>query len=367
MGVRFRTSLAACSLAAVVALATGARAADWQDDAPPEWQQTLAAARAEGKVVVAGRAEIAERFIEAFKRDTGISMDFLGGGGRDLDARLERELNSDKVTMDIVLGGASGIELIDKGQIQPIKPRLMLPGVTNPANWADGRMKWVDNRGEYLPILNEYLFGWPLFNTAGVKIDAINTWQDLLKPEYKGKIAAFDPRPGGPGQAAAAYLTDLFGIDWVKRLYIGQQVKIARDSRQLAEWVARGINPIGIGTLAVQIEKFRDGGIKTLQVKPMTDGPGSVLGGSSVALLPKGVPHSNAATVFLNWYASHPAQTIFAEIWQTPSRRVDVKIAGIPDYVVPKPGVAYLDQYSETWYAQTRPMLIEEIVGVLGR
>jgi ABC-type Fe3+ transport system substrate-binding protein len=92
-----------------------------------------------------------------------------------------------------------------------------------------------------------------------------------------------------------------------------------------------------------------------------------VLGGSSVALLPKGVPHPNAATVFLNWYMSEPAQTIFAEIWQTPSRRVDVKVAGIPDYVVPKPGVAYLDQYSETWYVQTRPKLIDEIVGVLGR
>jgi iron(III) transport system substrate-binding protein len=211
------------------------------------------------------------------------------------------------------------------------------------------------------------LFGWPLFNTAGVKIDTINTWQDLLRPEFKGKIASFDPRPGGPGQAAAAYLADQFGIDWLKRLYVNQQVKLARDSNQLAEWVARGVYPIGLGTLAVGIERFRKGGIDTLQVKSMQDGPGSILGGSSVAVLPKGAPHSNATTVFLNWYASQPAQTIFATVWQTPSRRTDVKVEGIPTYVVPQPGVTYLDQYAETWYVDTRPKLIDEIVKVLGR
>jgi ABC-type Fe3+ transport system substrate-binding protein len=344
-----------------------ALAADWQDGTGPEWQKTLAAARAEGKVVVTGRPEIADPFMAAFKRDTGITMEFLGGVGRDLNSRLEREMASRNLTIDVMLSGANGVEYIEKGLLDPIKPRLMLPGVTDPKNWVDGKLKWVDNAGQYLLTPNEYLFGWPLFNSAGVRVESINTWQDLLKPEYKGKIASFDPRPGGPGQAAAAYLTDQFGIDWVKKLYVGQQVKLARDSNQLAEWVARGVYPIGIGTLAVEIERFRKGGIETLQVKPMQDGPGSVLGGSSVALLPKGAPHQNAATVFLNWYASQPAQTIFAQVWQTPSRRTDVKVAEIPPYVVPLEGVKYLDQYAETWYVDTRPKLVDEIVKELGR
>jgi iron(III) transport system substrate-binding protein len=369
--MEFRTLELARSIAAVAAAVIGisgaALAADWQDGGGAAWQKTLAAARAEGKVVVTGRPEIAEPFMTAFKRDTGITMEFLGGVGRDLNSRLEREMSTGNLTIDVMLSGANGVEYIARGLLDPIKPRLMLPGVTDPKNWVDGKLKWVDNAGQYLLTPNEYLFGWPLFNTAGVKIDAIDTWQDLLRPEFKGKIASFDPRPGGPGQAAAAYLTDLFGIDWVKRLYVGQQVKLARNSDQLAEWVARDVYPIGLGTLAVEIERFRKGGIETLRVKQMRDGPGSVLGGSSVALLPKGAPHQNAATVFLNWYASQPAQTIFARVWQTPSRRTDVKVDSIPDYVVPKPGVKYLDQYAETWYVDTRPKLVKEIVQALGR
>jgi ABC-type Fe3+ transport system substrate-binding protein len=360
MHVRIRqlNGLVAAFVATTFLLTSSARAADWQEGGGADWQKVLAAARAEGKVVVIGRPEIADPFITAFRRDTGIAMEFLGGVGRDLTSRLEREMNSGRLTLDVVLSGANGVDYIGKGLLDPIKPRLMLPGVTNPQNWADGKLKWVDNSGQFLLTANEYLFGWPLFNTAGVKIDTINTWQDLLRPEFKGRIASFDPRPGGPGQAAAAYLADRFGIDWVKRLYVSQQVKLARDSNQLTEWVARGVYPIGIGTLAVGIEHFRKGGIDTLQVKSMQDGPGSVLGGSSVALLPKGAPHPNAATVFLNWYASQPAQTIFATVWQTPSRRTDVKVENIPPYVVPQPGVTYLDQYAETWYIDTRPKLV---------
>ena len=365
--IRDAARIVAAAVVASVGLMGVAAAADWQDGAGAEWQKTLAAARAEGSVVVTGRPEIADKFMEAFKRDTGITMDFLGGVGRDLDSRLEREMNSGHLTIDVMLTGANGVDYVAKGQLDLIKPRLMLPGVTNPANWNDGRLKWVDKGEAYMFTANEYLFGWPLFNTAGVNLDSIASWQDLLKPEFKGKIASFDPRPGGPGQAAAAYLTDQFGIEWVKRLYVGQDVKLARDSRQLAEWVARGVYPIGIGTLAVEIERFKKGGIKTLQVKSMSDGHGSILGGSSVAIMPKGAPHPNAATVFLNWYASQPAQTIFATVWQTPSRRVDVKVDNIPDYVVPQHGVKYLDQYSENWYVQTRPKLVEEIVKVLGR
>jgi ABC-type Fe3+ transport system substrate-binding protein len=344
-----------------------ATAADWQEGAGPEWAKVLEAARAEGKVVLAGRPEMGPHFVKAFQRDTGVTMEYLGGNGRELQSRLDREVRSGNVTMDVVLGGASGVDMIEQGYLLPIKPRFMLPGVTDTKNWADGKLKWVDKAGEYMFTANEYLHCWPLFNSAVVKPSDVTSWQDLLKPQYKGKIAAFDPTTGGPGQAQAAYLVDLFGIDFVKKLYVGQEVKLARDSRQLVEWVARGVYPIALGSLPVEIERFKKAGITTLEVRHMTDGPGSLLGGSSVAVMPKGAPRPNAATVFLNWYASQPAQEIYASVWGTPSRRTDVKVANVPSYVVPKPGVQYLDQYAEDWYMNTRPKLQHAIVQALGR
>jgi ABC-type Fe3+ transport system substrate-binding protein len=97
----------------------------------------------------------------------------------------------------------------------------------------------------------------------------------------------------------------------------------------------------------------------------MDDGPGCLVGGFSVLKIAKGAPHPNAATVFLNWYASRPGQKAYSEAMDEPSRRLDVK-GDFPSYILPKPGVKYLDQYSEPWYLKERPKLEKAIIEALG-
>jgi hypothetical protein len=84
------------------------------------------------------------------------------------------------------------------------------------------------------------------------------SWKDLLKPQYKGKIAVYDPRRSGPGQTPVGYLATLFGNDYLRELYVGQQVRLTADNRQLAEWVAHGEYPIGIGLVQFAVEIFRN-------------------------------------------------------------------------------------------------------------
>jgi len=223
----------------------------------------------------------------------------------------------------------------------------------------------MDKGETYLFEPSEFLFGQPIFNTSLVKQGEITSWHDLLQPKYKGKVAAFDPRAVGAGQAAAAYVADLFGIDFVKLLYAGQEVTFTGNARQLVEWVARGTYAVGLGATPPEIEEYRTK-LGNIAVGDMKDGPGSLLGGSSVVAEPKAAPHPNAAQIFLNWYASQPAQQIYAEAWQAPSRRTDVHVPSMPDYVQPKPGVHYLDQYEEDWYVNTRPSVQAAIVEALG-
>jgi ABC-type Fe3+ transport system substrate-binding protein len=325
-------------------------AADWQAGAAPEWQKLLEAGRAEGKVVVAGRAEMAVPMGDAFKRDAGISLEFLGGEGRDQSTRIAREMRAGQVTIDVIFDGQSMIPFVNDGFMKPIKPQLVLPDVLDPANWNGGHLKWIDKENAYLFEGGEYVFGWILFNSDMIKPGEITSWKDLLKPQYKGKIASFDPRVGGPGQANASYVADVFGIDFVRHLFVDQDVAISSNSRQLVEWVARGNYPIALATLATEIESFRAAGVTNLAVAYMKDGPGAVLGGSSVLAEPKLAPDPNATAVFLNWYASEPGQRVFTTVWKTPSRRTDIPVDGIPDYVLPKPGATYLDQYTEAWY-----------------
>jgi len=327
-------------------------AADWQAGAGPDWQHLLDAARKEGSLVVAGRSAMAVPMGDAFKRDTGLSLDFLGGEGRDQMTRIAREMRAGQVTIDVIFDGQSMVPFVNDGYVKPIKPQLILPGVNDPGNWNGGRLKWVDKENAYLFEGGEYVFGWILFNADMIKPGEVTSWKDLLKPQYKGKIASFDPRVGGPGQANASFIADLFGIDFVRHLFADQEVAISNNSRQLVEWVARGNYPIALATLATEIESFRKAGMKNLAVAYMKDGPGAVLGGSSVLAEPKLAPHPNATAVFLNWYASEPGQRVFSTVWETPSRRTDVHVAGIPDYVLPQPGVTYMDQYTEAWYLE---------------
>lgn len=364
----FSRRLVASTMAAILAVTVAVQQAraDWQSDAPPEWQNVLKLARAEGKVVVVGRPDIAKPFAEGFKRDTGIELEFLGGQGKDQSSRILRELRSGNVTLDVILGGASDIAFVSQGYMEPIAPRLMLPNVTDRRNWAEGRLKWMDKAETYMFIGGEYIFGWPVFNANIIKPGEITSWRDLLKPQYKGKIAAWDPRSSGPGLAAASYIADVFGIDFVKQLYIGQDVTYARESRQLVDWAARGTYAIVLGALPLEVERFRNSGIKHLTVSNLADGPGSLLGGSAVMWQPKGNPHPNAATVFVNWFASTQGQEIYSDVWETPSRRTDIHNPSIPDYVIPKDGVHYLDQYEETWYVNSRPKIQDEITHALG-
>jgi iron(III) transport system substrate-binding protein len=329
---------------------SAAWAEDWQAGAGADWQKLLDAARKEGTVVVAGRSPLAVPMSNAFKHDTGISMNFLGGEGREQMTRLAREMRAGKVTIDVIFDGQSMVPFVNDGYMKPVKPQLILPNVTDAKNWKDGHLKWVDKEDAYLFEGAEYVHGWPLFNSDLVKVDEIKSWKDLLKPEYTGKIASFDPRVGGPGQAAASYLADLFGIDFVRHLYVDQKVALSNNSRQLVEWVERGNYPIALATLVTEIERFQKAGVKNLVVGQMTDGAGALLGGSAVVAEPKLAPNPNAAAVFLNWYASQRGQELYSDVWKIPSRRTDVHVTGIPPYVVPKPGVTYIDQYTETWY-----------------
>jgi ABC-type Fe3+ transport system substrate-binding protein len=339
---------------------------DWQNGAGSDWQKTLAEARHEGKVTVTGMGLLAEPLPAAFKRDTGIDLDYLPGPASDTAARFMREVEAGHPTIDISLGGGQEVALIKKEGLTPVKAQFMLSGVTQSSNWVDGHPLWFDTAQEYMFQGSNWVFGQPLVNAKLLKPEDVRSWQDLLKPEFKGKIAADDPRVPGPGQAEAAYIASTFGIEFLKKLYIGQNVTLTRDSRQLVEWVARGVHPIALGALPVIIERFRSQGFKELTVVSPTDGPGTVLGGFSVLKEAKDAPHPAAARVFINWYASQPGQQTYTRTMMEPSTRTDVKESNIPDYIIPKPGVKYLNQYQEAWYVQERPKLQAAIIEAMG-
>jgi ABC-type Fe3+ transport system substrate-binding protein len=360
-------------LASIAGMATGTMARadtqqaampDWQAGAPAEWHKVMKAARAEGELTVGGFPYLAKKMTAAFKRDTGIKLNWFGGRSSQISSRFVAEARAKNITIDVILGGGRELKLISEGLMNPIKPQLMLPGVSG-KNFRGGKLKWMDNQGKYFLVGAEWVFGWLLVNKDIVDPSSIKNWKDILDPKYRGKIISHDPRSPGPGQGATSWLYNTFGIEFVKSFHLGQKVKFTRDNRQVVESVVRGTTPIAFGSLQTFIERFKRKGIKNLAVVLPADAPGYVTGGFSVLKQAKGVPHPNAAKVFINWYMSRPGQEVYQSIMLATSRRLDVK-TGLPDYVVPKDGIKYFEAYNEKIY-NSRKIVIKAITDALGK
>ncbi|MFO1183620.1 MAG: extracellular solute-binding protein [Bauldia sp.] len=340
-----------------------ATAADWDAGGGAAWQAILTKARQEGGSLVAttGCPALAEPLAAAFRRDTGLEVSFLSGPSANTDARYRVEVQSGRLTIDLRMAGAADIDLAKAGHLEDLNERLLLPDVVDPSRWSGGRLSFVDNTRAFMVVGASYVSSQPVINTDYVDPARLNDLRDLLRPEFKGKIAAFDPTVGGAGQGLAAYFAHVAGIDFVKTLWASQGVVQSRDSRQLAEWAARGLYPIILGADPIDVQNFRKQGVKSLQAVALRDAPGNLVGGCTVLSVPKGAPHPVTATAFVNWYLSQAGQSAYVAASQLPSLRADVSREGVLADVVPQPGQAYLDQYREDWYLGARPAVQAEL------
>ena len=338
---------------------------DWQAGGGEAWDRVLAAGLEEGTVVVGGPAFLADAMGAAFKRDTGITLEWIGASGSELSARIQQEVAAGNVTMDGKLGGAQELFSDWKAILEPIAPKLILPGVTDGANWRGGSINWYDPDKQYMFKGSQFVFGWIQVNGDEIDPATIKTWDDLLKPDFKGKIASADITGQSPGQGAAHGLFNYKGMDFVRKLYVDQEVTFTTDNAQLVEWAARGTYPIILGSIQSQIERFKAQGFNLVPVLP-SDGPGYLTSGFSVLMSPKGAPHPNAAQVFMNWYASRPGATTYETVMLETSARTDVDTEGLPAYVEPVEGVEYWVDSDLDWFLTQRASVSEDFVEMVG-
>jgi ABC-type Fe3+ transport system substrate-binding protein len=361
------------ALALAFANATSAQTAD-----PTKWAELQKKAKEEGQLVLSGPPfpGLRTALSAAFNAHYGIELNYLGMNAGEIITRVDTESKTGKVNIDANLGGTSTCwAMSPRGEIENMNGKLIDPGILRPELWKSGKLKLNDaGPATDLPAdfkcslqTAEWVMTDLFANTSIVKPGEIVSWKDLLKPQYKGKIAAFDPRRSGPGQTPVGYLAALFGNDFLTQLYVGQEVKLTADNRQLAEWVARGEYPIGIGLVQFAVEIYRKQGLPIARIFP-EDGRGSLTGGFSVVMLIKNAPHPNAAQLFVNWFASKEAQTIYEAQMMETSLRTDIVGTDVPDYVRPKNGVAYpVDDYSYNHYSKIRQPAIEKLQQELQR
>ena len=338
-----------------------------------KWDQTLAQAKKEGKVVVLGppgdqiREALTQGFAKAFP---DITIEFSGARGGELATRVKAERNAGIYSVDVLINGTSTANAYFKPMkaLDPIEPALILPEVIDPKNWRDNRLEFSDRSTKFDLVFTTQNNVPLIYNLTQVKTDEIDELTDLLDPKWKGKIAVQDPIPSGTGNGVFRWVWHVMGPEKTKDFYRkirAQAAAVDRDQRRQIEWIAQGKYPLhlGPGTIMQQLEKR---GLKFGVVPYFKDYGAYLTPGFGSAMFVNRAPHPNAGKVFLNWLLTKEGQTAFSKGMGYVSRRLDVPTDHVPSYWVPKEGVKYWAGYYEE-DATMSPEQIKFLKSIFGR
>ena len=341
-------------LTVAFAPAAWAQAGDWQK----QWDDTLAAAKKEGKVVVVGspdpvmRNEIIPRFTKQF----GIQVEYLAGSSSQIIGRVQTERQSGIYSVDVYLSGASSTvtTLYPNKMLDPLKPLLIHPDVSDGKKWKRGEPSFIDPERQYIMMLfstvNDTLF----INTDFVKPEEMKHVNDLINPKWKGKIASQDPRLIGSGANTAVHFYVGLGPEYVKKVYVDQQPVYSRDRRQLTDWLARGTYPICLTCRADDVKLLIKEGFKLHEVFELDGIPNRVNSAPLLMTYANKAPHPNAAKIFVNWFAGKEALQIYSRDYEATTLRTDVDESFLDPRTIPKPGVKYPDDTEFNWLLKGR-------------
>ncbi len=344
---------------ALLGVTSGARAASWDE--------TVAAARQEGKLVVVLGGAASRNYRPVFKHfedKFGIRTVVSTGGGSKQADRILAERAASKYEVDIMMTGGTTANdrLLPNGVLDPIAPVFFLPDVVQKSLWYKGKHYYSDQEEKYIFAFSGTADVTPVlmrFNTKKLpieeakKIDSVWTFLDR---RFAGEIVALPPTMAGAG---GTYFTvpvhpDL-GEKYLRRFF-DPELKVAfiHDYRQIADGVARGkyTMAIFVGSAGRDIDSLGKKGLPVANFsrvieKPMKERP--LLGASGASnnmMVVNRRPHPNAAKLFVNWFLSKEGQTVMhtkSEGIPDQTLRVDVTERGkVDEDEMRKPGIEYL-------------------------
>ena len=334
-----------------------------------EWNDTLAAAKKEGRVAVAGSPDPVMRndIIPKFTSRFGIQVEFIAGRAVQYIAKVQTERSAGIFSVDIFMTGVDSTvnTLYPEKLIDPLKPLMILPEVLDPSKWKTGKLWFIEPEEKFIlrvfRSVNSLLF----YNADHVNAEELRSSKDLLNPKWRGKISTDDPMVNGTGAANAAMLYTELGAEYAKRLFIDQKPVFSRERRQYTDWLARGTYPICLNCRDDDVKPLRKDGFKLVEVFEMSDINRRVNGSPWLLTLANKAPHPNAARVFANWIASREGLEIYSRGYGATTLRTDVDESFLDRATVPRAGVKYLDDTEWNWTVTGRKEAREKVQQLL--
>ncbi len=325
--------------------AVNAAQADWNK----EWERTLAAAKKEGQVTV--YIYRYEGLLRDFKRDfPGIDVVSVAGRGNDLTTRIMAERRAGKFIADVYSGGTNSLyNTLYKGKaLDPIKPLLTLPEVTDLSKWYGKEHRYADPEGKFIfAFIGSASNAQLAYHTKMVDPKEFKSYWDVTNPKWKGKIVSLDPRDTGLGATMQFYYySPEIGPEYMKKFFGGMDVTYVKNFQQMTNWLAQGKFAICMGCKDSMRAKNQGLPVDDFDTNRWKEGSSFSAGGGSMGYMNQ-APHPNAAKVFINWFLSRKGQMALQKLGDPDdpanSRRIDIPKDDIPPDSRLQPGMKYFD------------------------
>ena len=259
----------------------------------PDRQKILEdGARKEGEVVwyTALVAEVMRPVLNAYeKKYPFVKVKFVRADTADTLQRVMAERRANSVRVDVMDGGSDALKI--SGAAQPFESPVV---AGYPRHHVDADKTWVSTRSSWQGIA---------WNTKMVgDADAPRTWEALLDPKWKGKIAwGSSPATGAP--RLITHFRKIWGDqkarDYLLKLKAQEPRTLPGSIRAVLDQIIAGEMPIGISMAMHHIAISKDKGAPI-------DGtsPEPVLTRSDAVSFVKGAPHPHAGMLLIDFLLS---------------------------------------------------------------
>jgi len=239
------------------------------------------------------------RFKE-FTKETGINVNLVEAGSGEVVSRVEKEQSNPQADLLVTL--PPFIQKADKSGL------LQASGVDTKGIPADQ----VGSGGNYVPIVNNAL---SFIANPGANPQPA-TWDDLLKPEYKGKLQYSTPGQAGDGTAVLILLQHLMGkpgaLDYLTKLQ-ANNVGPSSSTGKLQPKVSNGELLVANGDVQMNLGSIKDDGSKfNIFIPAGPDGKKTTVSLPYVGGVTKGAPHADGAKKLLAFLLSEDVQKTVA-------------------------------------------------------
>ncbi|MCC7046465.1 MAG: extracellular solute-binding protein [Alphaproteobacteria bacterium] len=282
----------------------------------------------------------------AFQKETGIRVDAVEVGSGVVMRRIAAE--KDRPQGDVVWG-LSRLNLNNNKQF--FTPYRSKNRDAIPAEFRDPDDHWIGTNLHLLVILA---------NTNLVKPDVEpKTWEDLLAPRWKNKVAVTEPSNSGSAYINLTFLSTLWGnpkeVGGDKLTKLLQNIKVVNKSSLIFSGVGTGEYELGMA-LEYAGYLWKTNGAPVKVIYP-ADGSVAVMEGTAII---KGAPNPDAAKQFVDFVTRKDIrELILAKMFRRPTRQ-DLDLAHLPGGLPQLSDVKVLP-YDEDYWAANRAASIEKL------